>query len=147
MTRAGVSLITGALGAMLVMWSASVSADDQDNIDYRQHIMKAMGEEAASIDMILQHKVPPDSLATHARILAIAAAMAKKAFEPKSEGGNSKPGVWSNWTDFSKRLDALTSATDELAKTAATGGIAVAGPKVEGLGCKACHDQYMAPKN
>jgi cytochrome c556 len=89
MTRTGVSLISGAVGAMLVMWSASVSA----------------------------------------------------------EGGNSKPGVWSNWTDFSKRLDALSAATDELAKTAATGGIAVAGPKAEGLGCKSCHDQYMAPKN
>ena len=147
MTRVGGSLISGALGAMLVLWSASVAADDQDNIDYRQHIMKAMGEEAASIDMILQHKAPPDSLATHARILAIAAATAKKAFEPKAEGGNSKPVVWTNWADFSKRLDALTAATDELAKTAATGGIAVAGPKVEGLGCKACHDQYMAPKN
>ena len=147
MTRIGGSLISGALGAMLVMWSAGVSADDQDNIDYRQHIMKAMGEEAASIDMILQHKVLPDSLATHARILAIAAAMAKKAFEPKADGGNSKPSVWSNWTDFSKRLDALTAATDDLAKTAATGGVALAGPKVVGLGCKACHDQYMVPKN
>jgi len=67
--------------------------------------------------------------------------------EPKVEGGNTKPQTWTNWPDFSKRLDALTAATDDLAKAAASGGVAAAGSKVQAaLTCKACHDQYLAPK-
>jgi cytochrome c556 len=79
--------------------------------------------------------------------LALSAATAKKAFEPKAPGGNSKPEVWSNWSDFSKRLDAFVAATDDLAKAAASGGVAAAGAKSQAaLACTGCHDQYMSPK-
>ena len=75
------------------------------------------------------------------------AATAKKAFEPNVPGGDAKPEVWANWKDFSKRLDDLTAATAELAKTAKAGGIAAAGPKVQdALTCKGCHDVYREKK-
>jgi cytochrome c556 len=147
MTRSG-RIVNGlAIGVMLAVSSAAVLADDQDVIDYRQHIMKTMEEQTAAIEMILQNKAPAEHFAIHVKILAISAAMAKKAFEPKVEGGNTKPQTWTNWPDFSKRLDVLAAATDELAKTAAAGGVAAAGPKVQAaLTCKACHDLYLAPK-
>jgi cytochrome c556 len=136
----GAVLLAAGLGGVAV-------ADDQDSIDYRQHIMKTIGEQAASITMILQHKAPAENLATHAKLLALSAATAKKAFEPKAPGGNSKPEVWSNWSDFSKRLDAFVAATDDLAKAAASGGVAAAGAKSQAaLACTGCHDQYMSPK-
>jgi len=97
--------------------------------------------------MIMQHKAPADNFVTHTRILAITAATAKSAFEPKVLGGDAKPEVWAQWADFSKRLDALTAATADLAKTAQAGGIAAAGPKVQSaLNCKGCHDSYSVPK-
>ena len=127
--------------------AATAHADDQDVIDYRKHVMKTMGEEAAVLGMMLQKKVPATDFATHVEILATTAATAKKAFEPKVAGGDAKPEVWAQWPDFAKRLDALTAATDELAKTAKTGGIAAAGPKVQSsLTCKGCHDNYRVPK-
>jgi len=137
-----------ALGAMFVLWSAGVYADEQDDIDYRQHIMKTMGEQTALLDMILQHKAPSDNFAVHAKVLAISAAMAKKSFDSKAAGGNAKPAVWAGWADFNKRMDALAAATDDLAKSAASGGVAAAGAKVPAVlvSCKSCHDEYMVPK-
>ena len=127
----------------LLATSVAAMADDQDVIDYRRHIMKTMGEEVASIGMILDKKAPAENFAVHVRVLAITAATAKKAFETKVAGGDAKSDVWENWADFSKRLDTLTAATDDLAKAAQAGGIAAAGPKISGaLSCKGCHDKY-----
>jgi cytochrome c556 len=133
--------------ATLLSASVVVHADDQEVVDYREHIMKTMGEQAAAIGMILQQKAPADNFAVHVQILAVTAATAKKAFEPKVQGGNAKPEVWTNWTDFAQRLDALTMATADLAKLAQSGGVAAAGSKVQAtLTCKGCHDTYRVPK-
>jgi cytochrome c556 len=133
------------LGAVTV--PSAARADDQDTIDYRRHIMKTMGEQAAAISEILQQKVAPDGFAVHVRILAITAATAKKAFEPKIKGGEAKAEVWDNWADFAKRLDDLTAATADLAKTAEEGGVATTAPKIQAaLTCKGCHDHYREQK-
>jgi cytochrome c556 len=146
--------MTGVLRAMGLLALAcaplvplAASADDQDTIDYRQHIMTTIGEQAAAIGQILQQKAPADNFAIHVQILAIAAATAKKAFEPKVPGGEAKSDVWANWPDFAKRLDELAAATAELAKTAAAGGVAASAPKVQAaLTCKSCHDLYREQK-
>lgn len=133
-------------GALLIATTVG-RADDQDTVDYRKHIMKTMGEQVASINMILQQKAPPDNFIVHVKILAVTASTAKKAFEPKVSGGDAKPEIWSNWADFSKRLDALVATTAEVAKLAQAGGIATAGPKIKSdLPCKDCHDTYRVPK-
>jgi cytochrome c556 len=122
-------------------------ADDQDVIDYREHIMKTMGEQAAAISQILQQKAPAENFAIHVQILAVTAATAKQAFQPQVPGGEAKPDVWARWADFAKRLDDLTAATADLAKTAKAGGVAAAAPKVEtALTCKNCHDTYRVEK-
>jgi len=122
-------------------------ADDQDVIDYRQHIMKTMEEQTAAINQILQQKAPAENFAIHARILATTAATAKKAFESKVLGGEAKADVWAHWADFAKRLDDLTAATADLASTAKAGGVAAAAPKVQtALTCKSCHDIYFVER-
>ena len=137
-----------ALGALLLVAPLAVRADDQDAVDYRKHIMNGIDQQAAAISMIVAKKAPVDHFATHAKTLAISTGMAKKAFEPKMEGGDSKPQVWANWDDFSKRMDALVAASDDLAKTAASGSVAASGAKLQAVmaTCKGCHDQYMTPK-
>jgi cytochrome c556 len=135
-------------GTVLIGATASgvARADDQDVIDYREHIMKTMGEQVAAIGQILQQKAPAENFATHAQILAITAATAKKAFEPKVPGGEAKPEVWAQWPDFSKRLDELTAATADLARIAKSGGMSAAAPKVQTLPCKSCHDTFRVEK-
>jgi cytochrome c556 len=146
MTRLGF-LVIGC--AILIATTASTlaRADDQDVIDYREHIMKTMGEQAAAIGQILQQKAPAENFAVHVQILAVTAATAKVAFEPKVLGGEAKPDVWLHWADFAKRLDDLTAATADLANVAKAGGAAAAGPKVQAaLSCKSCHDTYRVEK-
>lgn len=127
--------------------AGAASADDQDVVDYRLHIMRTMKEEVAAINLILKNKAPADSFATHVKVLAVTAQTAKKAFEAEVAGTHAKPEIWTNWSDFAKRLDELQASTAELAKAAETGGVAVAGPKVEAaLTCKSCHDVYRVPK-
>ena len=142
-------LVSGVIGLTVATAALPMiaRADDQDIIDYRQHIMKTMGEQGAAIDQILEHKVTADGFATHLQILAITAATAKKAFEPKVQGGEAKPEIWSHWADFSKRLDDLTVATAALAKSAKDGGITATAPNIkDALTCKGCHETYCAEK-
>jgi cytochrome c556 len=127
--------------------SAAARADNQDVIDYRQHIMKTLGEQSASIAMILQGKAPAENLAIHAQILAITSASALKAFEPKVPGGEAKADVWANYADFSKKMTELAANTADLAKTAQAGGLDAAKPKIQAaLTCKGCHDTYREQK-
>ena len=137
------------VGIALILCTASATAfayDDQDLIDYRQHIMATLGEQLTLLDMMVQKKAPATDFATQAQALAVTAATAKQAFEAKVSGGNAKPTVWQNWADFSKHMDEMTAATTDLAKLAKQGGIAAAGPKVGALNCKGCHDTYMSGK-
>ena len=134
-----------ALGVLTCLGVAAV-ADDQDAVDYRKHVMSTLGEQAAAIDQIIAKKAPPDAFAVHVKTIAIAAGQTKLAFEPKIAGGDSKPEVWSNWTDFAKRVDAMVSAANELAKAAQEGNVAAVGPKIKtALDCDGCHKIYMVP--
>ena len=118
-------------------------ADDQDVIDYRQHIMKTMGEQAAALGQMMQKKVPADNFAAHLQILAETAALAKSAFTPKVVGGNAKAGIWENWADVSKRFDELVQVASDGAKAGKAQGVAAGMPK---LTCKGCHDTYREEK-
>lgn len=121
-------------------------ADDQDVRDYRANVMKTLGEQFAAINQITKGKAPATDLATHAEVLSMTARTAKIAFEPKVEGGKSKPEVWAKWDDFSKRLDEMNAAAADIAKTAKAGGVAAVTPKLGSLSCKGCHDVYRVEK-
>jgi cytochrome c556 len=139
-------LTIGLALAALALASCPLRADDQDVIDYRTHVMKTLGEQMGAISMILENKAPPDNFALHMKVLAVTATQAKKAFEPKVPGGNAKPEVWSDWADFSKRLDELVAATSELASAAQHESVAAVGGKLKStLKCKSCHDTYRIP--
>lgn len=123
---------------------AAHAADDQDVIDYRQHIMKSMGHEVATIGMILQGKALATDLAAHVQALALTTSSALIAFQPEVQGGNSKPEVWAKWDEFQKRMQELQANTADLAKVAKDGPSAIA-PKVQGaLTCKGCHDIFRS---
>ncbi len=134
-----------ALTALAYLTTVAL-ADDADAIDYRKHVMKTLGEQLAAIDMIVAKKAPPDAFAVHMKTIAVTATQAKLAFENKVAGGNSKPEVWSNWADFAKRLDAMITASNELAKGATAANWATVGPKINAaLDCEGCHKVYMVP--
>jgi cytochrome c556 len=136
-----------ALGAIFL--PAIVSADDQDVIDYREHIMRTLDEQSAALGMILSTVIPGDNTAAHLRVIALTAQIALKAFEPKVLGGEAKPDVWSNWADFSKRMNEFAKNTALVAAQAKEKGSedpALAEKVVDALSCKSCHDAYRKEK-
>lgn len=140
------ALLAGVALLATVIAPAIARADDQDQIDYRQHVMNTMGDQMLLINQIIHKQAPADSLATFAQILALTAMTAQSAFKPNVAGGDSKPSVWTNWPDFSKRLDALVASTADLANAAKAGDPSAVASKVAALGCMSCHQLYMQKK-
>lgn len=125
---------------------AIARADDQDVIDYRQHVMNTLEDQMVLINQIVHKQAPADNLATFAQILAMTAATAESAFKPNVAGGDSKPAVWSSWPDFSKQLAALVASTADLATTAKSGDVSAVAAKIPALDCMGCHNTYMQKK-
>ena len=57
-------------------------ADDKDVVEYRQHLMKALGEQAAILGQIVSTAVPSDNVVAHLDALSLLASTALKAYEP-----------------------------------------------------------------
>jgi cytochrome c556 len=123
------------------------SADNIDAVDYRQHIMKTMNEQAAALGEILSGAIPDDNVIAHLDALALSASTALKAFEPKVPGGEARPEVWSNWADFSQRMNEFAQKTAAMAKLAhEKGKDAGLANVMDALSCKKCHDNYRREK-
>lgn len=133
------------LAALSVLPAAH--ANDKDVIDYRQHIMNTLNEQAGALGQILSASVPDDNVISHLDAIALTASTALKAFTPKVAGGEAKPDVWANWADFSKRMNEFARMTADMAKTAhEQGKDAGLANVVDALSCKSCHDTYRKEK-
>jgi len=134
-------VVTFAMCAGSLMALADTS--DKDAINYRQLVMTTLNEQTAALGQILSMVVPDDSLSSHLEAVSLAASVALKAFEPKFPGGESKPEVWSNWPDFSKRMNEFAQKTATLARrTKGHTDDDSAAEITDALSCKSCHDAY-----
>jgi cytochrome c556 len=111
------------------------------------HVMHTLNEQSAALGLILSGTISDANGAAHLEAIALTATTALKAFEPKVRGGESKPEVWNNWPDFSKRMNDFARLTREAAKVAREHGFGSAGPLiVDALSCKSCHELYRQEK-
>ena len=92
-----------ALGVMMLLPMVG-HTDDKDVVEYRQHIMKSLEQQAAALGQILSGVGPTENTVAHMQTLALTASIALKSFEPKVPGGAAKPEVWKDWAEFSKRM-------------------------------------------
>jgi cytochrome c556 len=122
-------------------------ADNKDVVDYRMHIMNTLNEQSTALGQILSGVIPEKNAQAHLEAIALTASTALKAFEPKVPGGEAKAAVWSNWADFSKRMNDFARLTREATKVAKEKGFTAAGPSIiDALSCKSCHDVYREEK-
>lgn len=133
------------IGALALVTLPSAHADDQDAIDYRAQIMKTLQEQTSAVGLILSTAIPADNLAVHMETIALTASTALKAFQPQVPGGQAKPKVWSDWADFSKRMNDFVARTAKAAKITKEKGM---NPEaiLDALECKGCHDVYRDEK-
>jgi len=133
--------------AASVVAGPAYAYDDKDVIDYRQHIMKVLDAQTASVGMLVSTLITNDNLVAHLDAIAATAKAATKSFEPKVLGGESSPEVWAKWDDFKKRMDDMATKTAALAETArAHGQDAIMADMVAAFSCKSCHDLYRIKK-
>lgn len=134
--------------AIVFMGARSIAyADDKDVIDYREHVMNTLYEQSEALGQILSTTIPDDNAIGHLDSLALAASIALKGFEQKAPGGEAKPEVWSNWADFSKRMNEFAQKTAAAAKDAHEHGKGAGLAQVtDALTCKKCHETYRHEK-
>ena len=136
-----------AVATSIAVLPALAQADDKDVIDYRQHIMNTLDEQAGALGMVLSTAIPPDNFQAHLDIIALTASTALKAYEANVPGGEAKPEVWTNWADFAKRMNTFAEATAGAAKLSREKGPeAVMTTLLDVLTCKGCHDDYRKKK-
>lgn len=126
-----------------------VLAADQDVIQFREAVMKTLNEQSAILGEMASGAIPDDNLVTHMDEMALAASTALKAFQEKVPGGEAKPDVWANWTDFSKRMSDFAQQTAAGAKIAKEQGKDAAMVQLINYAdsCKGCHDMYRQEKD
>jgi cytochrome c556 len=144
--------MSNSIRIILALWALSEPimsrADDSDVIKYRQLAMKQLDAEGSALGMIVAGQIPPDTLSAQLNAIATSARIAQKSFDSRIPGGNAKPEVWSNWADFSKRMQSFVENSQQMAKVGANNDVAaVTGLMLDALTCKECHDTYRNKKN
>lgn len=122
-----------------------VAVADEDQVEYRQEVMSAIGGTMGAIGKILKQEVNrPDDIAPLAAALAELATTAQNVFPEGSEGGDALPEIWEESEDFAERLTALKEATSTFRETAKSGDMAQIGSAVREVGqsCRGCHMRF-----
>jgi cytochrome c556 len=125
--------------------STPASKPEPDAVTYRHHVMNAIDAQSSAVGQILSGEIQNGDLASNFEVLAVTASGALKAFEPKVPGGEASALVWTQWPDFSKRMNEFAHKTAEAAKVAREQGNEAAMPvAMEALMCKNCHDSFRS---
>lgn len=147
-TGRGIMLSLAVL-AGTVAFHQTTQAQDQDGdpVLDRQLVMQQLEKDSGTMGKILAGIESKDKLAETADALAKDAKEVRDSFQSKTPGGRTKPEAWSNWEDFSKRLDDMVTKTEHVAEVAKTGNInAVTELVSDAIPCKGCHTVYRQPK-
>ncbi len=146
-------MIRSILIAGLLAGSVSAPLQAQDPkavVGHRQNIIGSAGRAAVALNNIAKGDLnQEDHIADIARLMAVAAAQAKAAFETDTRGADVKTDakdlVWQDWDDFAERMDAYVVDAQKIAD------LAEAGQPDEMIStlrttfrdhCKGCHDRY-----
>lgn len=128
--------------------AAALSSQEREGIIFeRQQAMLQLERDSDTLGKIVAGITPPDKLAETTKSIAQAANDSLASFADKVPGGRSKPEVWSNNVDFTRRMEAFARNADAMAKAGQTGDVtAVTELMIEAMPCKECHDLYREPK-
>jgi cytochrome c556 len=138
----------GATPPASIAASQTPPADEAEGIIFeRQQIMQQLDKDTEKLGSIVAGELPPEQLAATVRAIAKGAKESVAAFQPNVPGGRAKPIVWSNWADYSQRLQSFAEKSEAMAKAGETGDVAVVTSLMgDALPCKQCHDLYREKK-
>jgi cytochrome c556 len=128
--------------------SGTPSKEEAEGIIFERHnIMLQIGKDAELLGEIAAGIKPPDKLAEVTKAIADSAEAAKGAFVPNVPGGRAKPEIWTNWPDYSRRMNEFSVNAKQLAELGGKEDLtSVTNALGSALPCKECHDIYRGPK-
>ena len=144
--------LAGAVAVLLVL-SVPTQSDamaDEKMLKYRNSVMWSLTAHLGGIFQNMKGEVnAKGNIPHHARALAPIAASVLAMFPQGSDGGRTKPQIWSDWEGFEKAAAGLVSAANALAAVADSGDMSKIGAAAGAVGkaCGDCHKPYRAPKN
>ena len=144
--------LAGAVAALAVLWvpTQSDAMADEKMLKYRNSVMWSLTAHLGGIFQNMKGEVnAKGNIPHHAKALAPIAASVLAMFPQGSDGGRTKPEIWSDWEGFEKAAAGLVSAANALAAVADSGDMSKIGAAARAVGkaCGNCHKPYRAPKN
>lgn len=139
------------LSALFAMPGSHASANSDSVIEYRQHLMRAIGGHMAAVAAIVKGRLPlTEHIAEHAELIENAAELVPAAFEEKVSDGltDAQPEIWSRMDEFVELNAEMSKASAELAKAAEEGDMRDIAMAMQSLGksCGSCHQPFRKPK-
>lgn len=127
--------------------AATLAADPEDIIKYRQNSMKASGAHMAASSAIIKGKVPFNSrLIVHALALEQLNHDTASLFPKGSDFGKTKAldAVWEKRADFEKAANEVSIKAKAFTRAAASRDPKTAEPAFKALGdaCSSCHKKF-----
>lgn len=133
------------LTTILISFFAMNIVADEDQVEYRQEVMSAIGGTMGALGKILKQEVDrPADIAPLAEALDELASAAQSLFPEGSEGGDALAEIWEETEDFAERLAKFKEATAAFSQAASSGDMAQIGPAVGNVDrtCRGCHHKY-----
>ena len=130
---------------VLISFVSFIAVANEDQVEYRQEVMSAIGGTMGAIGKILKQEVDqPNDLAPLAAALSELAVSAQNVFPEGSEGGEALPEIWEETEDFEQRLTAFRDAASAFREIARSGDMAQIAPAAGEVGqtCRACHRRF-----
>ena len=146
-----VVVLAGAVGALAVlsMPAQSDAMADDKMLKYRNGVMWSLTVHLGGIFQNMKGEVNAKAnIPHHAKALVPIAATVLAMFPRGSDGGRTKPAIWSDWAGFERAAAGLVSAANALAAVADSGDMTKIGAAAGAVGkaCGDCHKPYRAPK-
>jgi cytochrome c556 len=147
---AAATSLAGSLGIAAAA-QAQAATPGKAVIEYRQHVMGAIGSNMGAIGDIVKNQLDrPGAVAIHAQEMVDSARLIAPAFKQKVTDGktDAKPEIWRDWPKFEKAIADYEKAATNLAETAKGSDPGATGVAVRALGkaCGGCHDSFRKPK-
>ncbi len=135
------------ISVLLVLPTMSRADEAEDQIKYRQAVMKAIGGHMGGSSLIVRGRVSHrDQLKIHASGLLSLSQDIPKLFPEGSDFGETqaRETVWERWQDFSKAADESKASIEDFVRAVEAGSDSalVAAFKKVGRGCKGCHEDF-----
>ncbi len=132
------------LGFALALAALPAMASEGE-IEYREHVMEAIGGHMQAAADIARQKVPfQEHFSLHVNGLVALSGIVDTLFPESSRGGDALDAIWEQPDDFAMKIRDFQQAAGGLKSAMDSGGDVGAAFQKVGQACKACHDDYRA---